>query len=382
MQELITDTVKSIEDFSHYRQPWNQLWDQSNAYEPLSRCEGLQLWVKQFADRANFSAILVWNGDQLVGGLPLIRSQKRGIKLLKLPNNEWVNAGELMVRSDYCVDAVVTEIVKSLGAMAESIICFNGIRFQSEAWATFSKQIQNNGGQVGILRTEEVGVIEIANDWDSYFKNLSGNHRSTVRRAEKKARKSGELSLLTFRDLSTEDCQKWMNTAFEIENRSWKRENATSILASDGMAEFYLAEAEIARQAGLLELWFLMLDDQAIAFEYCHRAKGICLSYKIGYDEAFKTLAPGKVLRKLQLESLHTNIPNSVLDTKGILCSTKAKWVTKTYQTGRLLAAVNGHIPKMLIGAYLQARPIIQQFRGIGSGDSTFHLGGATPIEQ
>lgn len=381
MLKLNVETVNSIADFAQYCGPWNQLWDNSNAYEPLSRSEGLQRWHQQFSTEDKFSAIMVWNGAQLVGGLPLIHSQKSGVKLLRQPQNEWVNAGELMVHRDVDVQSVVAAIVQELATFPESILCFDGVRFESEAWTAFIEQVEAISGQTGILRREEVGLIDVGEDWEAYFQSLSGNHRSTVRRAEKKARKTGELSLLRLQDLNADDCVTWMNRALEIENRSWKREAGTSILASPGMSKFYLDEAEIAREAGMLELWFLMLDQQPIAFEYCHHAKQVCLSYKIGYDEAFKKFAPGKLLRKLQLETMSRQSPGTVLDTKGILCPTKAKWVTSTYPIGRLVVALKGHVPKLLLNAYLRAKPIVQKLRNVDTHSPVIELGGASALQ-
>ena len=377
MLKLTADTVNSIDDFAHYCEPWNQLWENSNAYEPLSRCEGIQRWHQQFAADEKFSAIMVWNGSQLVGALPLIHAQKSGVKLLKQPRNEWVNAGELLIHNDFEVKDVVTFIIEELKTFPESILCFDGVRFESEAWATFIEQVQAASGQTGVMQKETVGLIQVGDDWDSYFQSLSGNHRSTVRRAEKKARKSADLTMLRMQDLTAEECETWMKRAFEVENRSWKRENGSSILASEGMASFFLDEAEIARKAGMLELWFLMLDEQPIAFEYCHRAKKVCLSYKIGYDEAFKRLAPGKLLRKLQLETLYRDAPGTILDTKGTLCPTKAKWATDTYPSGRLVVALTGRVPKLLLNAYLQAKPIIQKLRNVDTESPVIELGGA-----
>ena len=377
MLNLNLEVVNSISSFAQYCDPWNQLWINSNAYEPMSRSEGIQRWHQQFSAQDEFSAIMVWNGAQLVGGLPLIHSQKYGVKLLQQPRNDWCNAGELMVHSAVEVQPVVAAIVQGLATFSESVLCFDGVRFETEPWTTFIKEVEAVSGQMGILRREKVGLIEVGDDWDAYFQSLSGNHRSSVRRAEKKARKSAELSLLRLQDLSNDDRVTWMNRAFEIENRSWKRDAGTSILASEGMSSFFLDEAEIARTSGMLELWFLMLDQEPIAFEYCHLAKQVLLSYKIGFDESFKHLAPGKLLRKLQLETLCRQSPGTVLDTKGILCSEKAKWATSTYDIGRLVVALKGRIPKLVLSAYLHAKPIVQRFRNVESHSPSLGSAGA-----
>lgn len=380
MPNLIVEKIDSLDSFLNYLAPWNDLWHRSNGYEPLSRGEGIELYVRHFSSARQFSAILVWDGEQLVGGLPLLHTSKSGVKVLSLPANEWVNAGELLVSADCDVGAVVGEILQELKTFRNSVLCFDHVRFEADPWKTLIDQIKSSSGQVGVLRTESVGQVDVGDDWQHYFQSLSGNHRSSVRRAEKKIRKAGEVSLLRIQDLSSSACAQWMRQAFEIENRSWKRENGTSILASPGMAEYFLAEAELARQAGMLELWFLQLDGKPIAFEYCHRAHGVCLSYKIGYDEAYKQMAPGKVLRKLQLEILHRDDVRSILDTKGTLCSTKAKWVSRSYTKGRLLAATHGAIPKLLLSAYLQARPLIRHLRPAGDDTPIIELGGASSL--
>ena len=81
----------------------------------MSRSEGIQRWHQQFSAQDEFSAIMVWNGAQLVGGLPLIHSQKYGVKLLQQPRNDWCNAGELMVHSAVEVQPVVAAIVQGVG---------------------------------------------------------------------------------------------------------------------------------------------------------------------------------------------------------------------------------------------------------------------------
>ena len=376
MPHLIAETVHSIESFVAYQQPWDKLWDNSNGCEPLSRCAGIALWHREFASQERFAAILVWDGKQLIGGLPLLRKRSARVDFLALPANEWVTAGELLVRDGFDKEFVIAKIIQQLKGFKEAILCFDEVRFETEVWRILVSRLKSMSGNAGVLRANTVGLIEIGQDWEQYFQSLSGNHRSSVRRAEKKARRAGDLSLLRLQDLSADQCETWMNRAFEIEHRSWKRENGTSILA-EGMAEYFLAEAEFARQAGMLELWFLQLDDVPIAFEYCHRVKDVCFSYKIGYDEAFKNLAPGKVLRKLQLEMLYEVAPGSILDTKGILCATKAKWATSAYQKGRLVMTTQGRIPQLLLGAYLRARPIVQMFRGIDSSPAMIDLGGA-----
>ena len=166
MLNLNLEVVNSISSFAQYCDPWNQLWVNSNAYEPMSRSEGIQRWHQQFSVQEDFSAVMVWNGAELVGGLPLIHSQKYGVRLLQQPRNDWCNAGELMVHSGVDVQRVVAAIVEGLATFSESVLCFDGVRFETEQWATFIKEVEAVSGQMGIMRREKVGLIEVGSDWD------------------------------------------------------------------------------------------------------------------------------------------------------------------------------------------------------------------------
>jgi len=350
--------LTSLSQFEDQAVAWNQLWENSSAYEAISRAEGIALWMNHFEAEAagQFLAILIHDDDQLVGGLALSLSNVSGFRSGNLQVNDWVNCGELLVSSAHSEADVIEAIVERLRETKIQLLSLPQINLDLERWQTFIKELERQGSATHISRRQQVGVIEIQDDWEKYFSSLSGNHRSAVRRSEKKIRKQGETELLRIQNPSDEELQKWMNVAFEIEHRSWKARSGTSILATDGMKNYFLEEARLANAAQLLELWFLTLDGTPIAFEYCHNVKGVCLSYKIGYDESHKALGPGRLLRKLQLEHLSNQSDGThLLDTKGVLCNAKAKWTTRVYETGTVLASVNGAMSKFYVSSYSAA---------------------------
>ena len=351
--------VTSLTQFEDQAESWNLLWENSSAYEAISRSEGIALFMRHFeaSKTDQFRAILVHHCDELVGGLAFYLDKEKSFRIAKLPVNGWVNCGELLIHSSFDQDQIIECIVESLLQSKASLLSLEQINLDQQRWQKLVEELQTQGRATHTGRQQQVGVIGIDGNWDDYFAGRSGNHRSAVRRSEKKIRKTGQIELLRIENPSDEDLQKWMQEAFEIEHRSWKARSGTSILASPGMEEYFLEEARIANRAESLELWFLCLDETPIAFEYCHSVKGVCMSYKIGYDEAHKSFGPGRLLRKLQLESLNTNPSEStqLLDTKGILCNAKAKWTTRSYETGTVLASVGGVLPNLYVKSYTSA---------------------------
>ena len=354
--------VTSLSQFEDQATSWNRLWENSPAYEAISRAEGIALWMRHFksAQAGEFRAILIHHCDDLVGGLAFYLDNEKGFKVARLPVNDWVNCGELLVDSSYDQDEIIECIVESLLRSEVSLLSLPQINLSEGRWQKLADELERQACAVHVGRQQQVGVIDIDHNWENYFASLSGNHRSAVRRSEKKIRKAGEIELLRIEDPSDEELQEWMKTAFDIEHRSWKAAAGTSILASPRMEQYFLEEARIANAAKSLELWFLCLDGTPIAFEYCHKVKGVCLSYKIGYNKSYKAFGPGRLLRKLQLERLSTNANEGtrLLDTKGVLCDAKAKWTTRTYETGTVLAAVGGWLPNLYVRSYSAARSL------------------------
>lgn len=380
--ELKVETLNSLSEFVQYAQQWNRLWDSSEAYEATSRSEAIALWVRTFEPSGDFRAVVVKSAaGEFVGGIALMVRSSRGLKKLTLIGNEWINCGELMISGEVDSQEVTRKIIDQLKREGD-LLEFDHIQFDAPRWRAFASCLTEAKQGLEISRIQRVGMIDIGDDWDGYFQCLSGNHRSAVRRSEKKIRKNGDVQL--FRLLNPEDevlCD-WMNKAFEIEHKSWKGANGTSILAAQ-MDDYFIQEAKNARDCGMLELWFLLLDDQPIAFEYCHLVKGNCHSYKIGYDEGFKSFGPGRQLRKMQLEYLTGNDVEPTtfaLDTMGLLCPTKAKWVTRDYRISRMTASLSFKGGLFVRGKQC-LRKIKNRIRPQHDEQSDIKLGGASFLD-
>lgn len=379
-------TIHGLSEFQDHGRQWNHLWDRSDAYELTSRSEGVVNWIKHFGDSEDFAAVVVADqaGD-FVGALAVSSGRSKGLSTLNLPANGWANAGELLIDRSFGRDEICDLLVQQLRKQNADLVQFDFVRFESDRWQAFLRAVKRAGGVTETSRTHECGSIEIGDDWEQYFSCLSRNHRSAVRRGEKKAKKRGETKIERITDPSESELVSLLQSAFEIEHQSWKGENGSSILACK-QEDYYITEARNALRWGGLELWFLHLDDEPIAFEYCHVIHGRCLSYKIGYKDTFRDFGPGQVLRKNQLE-FHTENQRRtyaekqsddqvvLLDTMGILCHAKAKWATKRYHIGCINASLGDFGSNLCMKCFSTLR----QFRSVlkrGADPEPLELGG------
>ena len=241
---LKVKTLSSLDEFLQHAAQWNQLWESCEAYEATSRCESIALWVQTFGKLENFRAIVVESTDgAFVGGIAFSVKANLGLRKLTLTANEWNNCGELLISSNANTDEIIKLIVSELQQVGD-VLELDLIQIDSKRWQALANCLTETQQSLEISRVKRVGVIDIGDDWNRYFQCLSGNHRSAVRRSEKKLHKNGTVQLLRLANPEGEALQTWMNQAFEIENRSWKAANGSSILAA-GMEKYFIEEAII-----------------------------------------------------------------------------------------------------------------------------------------
>lgn len=343
---------------------WNLLWQESDARQPTVRAEGILAWLKAFGEKRLLKAVCVVQGQTLVAALPLLEGVGRHrLKPARLPVNCWSNAADLLLAPDVDVPAVMRRLADGIAAARIKTLALDEIGLDRPAWRAFADEILRRGGTFYCRGRSPVGVVDILHDWDRYQQSWSGNHRSAVRRSYKKLCQAGEVRTERFSSFD-DPLEELLLTAFEIEDRSWKGKAGTSVLRSPGILDYMVDEAKQTARSGHLDLWLLYLDDQPVAFEYCHLAKGVCFSHKIGYDQAYARFGPGRLLRYLQMETFHADRSCQQFDMLGNLCPAKAKWATSTYDVGNCLVAVDGAAARWAVSAYGRCRDRVHGWLG------------------
>jgi CelD/BcsL family acetyltransferase involved in cellulose biosynthesis len=142
--------------------------------------------------------------------------------------------------------------------------------------------------------------VSIDRTWDEYVSGLSRKFRSELRRRRRRLEERGKLTIEV--SDGKERLDELLEEGFRIEGAGWKGDFGTSINSSPAMRRFYTEVAHWATERGWLRLAFLRLNGQAIAFDYCLEYNKVHYLLKIGYDPAYRELAPGKIIRYLMLE--------------------------------------------------------------------------------
>ena len=147
------------------------------------------------------------------------------------------------------------------------------------------------------LRTESEGtpVLELKGAWRDFYESLSSKRRYDHRRAMKNANAFGEMRFDAHRP-TTQLTPRLLDAAFDIEDKSWKGRNGSSLRRNEKLASFFQVYATRASSMGALHIFFQHIADMPVAMAICIEKYDALWFLKIGYDEKYQKCSPGKIL--------------------------------------------------------------------------------------
>ena len=295
------------------------------------------------------------------------QKENRVWNVLELPNNPWIQTGDLMVDPQLYDAQTLTNLTDSLLQEPPCLLKLDWI-YESKYWQELMNALERAGCQVFRQQTFDVGLIDTRGDWESYLAGLSKIHRKGMRRNLRKLEEIGETSLerqshFASRGALLESLQE----AFAIEHRGWKGEQGTSVNSQAGMLEFYTDIAWILAQRNQFELQFLRVGDRRVAFEFGYRAAGTYYSHKVGYEPEFAKYGPGQALMYLQLQEWFANDEIRRVDTIGVLSEATRKWRPTVRPRYRYWVGTRG-LPREWVRAIKTWKPRLKQWRSQVAG--------------
>lgn len=357
MSQLHVHVIDSREELAANAVRWNELWQRSEVSQPTARAEFILHWMSCFAPGARFQGIVVEDGNSWVAGLPLIAGRlARFVRTGNLPRNEWNGAGDLLLAGDADRDAALQQLAATLNQLGWPLYRFSHVRSESPAWRDFMYALRESQLQVDCRPSYEVSCIAIPSDWQSYQQNWSKDHRKKVRRLFDKLRKRGPVQLGLYRPATRQEAEPLLRRAFAIEDSGWKGESGTSLLKTPGLSAFVIGMAELLVPRRELELAFLELNGEPIAFEILWNSKRVWHSYKVGYDERFSSCSPGNLLIHELLREASETGRCELFDCIGPTNAGLRRWGDSTYQVSQITVAPRRWIGRALMYSYRSCR--------------------------
>lgn len=337
MADLRLEVLDSAATLRANADAWDDLWQRSDVTMPTVCAGPAALWIDTFAAKNRARILLVWQGNRLVGALPLVqRRLGRVIPIGDLSLNPWSPNGELLLDVEADRTAVLQRIAEAICEGPWPLAWFEMVPCHSPRWTGLAEALARRDAIIDIRPGYEIGRVSLQQPFETYMAARPKNLRRSIRKDLKRLECEGRVELRLLDRLTPEEVENALFEAFTMEDSGWKGKAETSVLRNSGIFEFYLRQAELLSRQGLLRVAFLQCGGQAISFEMGWLGKGVYHSFKVGYDETFRKFGPGHLLRYHLIEAGCRDPDLYFVDFQGPINQALRPWATETYPIGRL----------------------------------------------
>jgi CelD/BcsL family acetyltransferase involved in cellulose biosynthesis len=301
--ELCVQTISDYSDFLQLEPIWNRLVESTAMDHPFLTHEWVRIWWDSFGADASLHILLLKAGTEPIAIAPFMLAHDRvyGFKMRRLRlihNDHTPSCDFIMVRS---AKEVYRAVWSSLLKQKEQwdVIEFPQLPAGSETREQLERLAAENGYLTGAWHSNNSPYVQLMGSWENYVKNLTKHHRSNINSRLNRLQKLGPANLELVS--SQAELPTALEEGYRIEAAAWKGEAGTAIYSQPELREFYTAFAKMAAERGWLRLYFLNVNGERIAFDYCILYQNKLYSLKIGYDPKFASYSPCNLLKYLMM---------------------------------------------------------------------------------
>lgn len=306
---LKAEVIKTQDALATSASEWNMLLEQSQARSIFLTWEWISAWLDAVRPDVALLVVVVRNRhDRLVGLAPFYLT---GIRLLGAVRYRCLRVlGDCDSGAEYpdimmrrgCEAEVLSAVAQTLREHRHKWDC---LWLPNVAgWTGAPKRLRDlciTGGFHVHERPRDFGAVTLPGTYDAYFKSLSGNARSSIRRQKKRLEASQPVEFIVAQ--TNEQLREMLKALFDLHRLRWASiDEAGSFDRQPAMARFYERFAPVALQRGWLRLYGLKVGGVFKAVQYGYAYSGTFYQLQEGYDPS----APkgvGNVLRHLVIKA-------------------------------------------------------------------------------
>jgi len=326
------EVIRDLEQLASLREAWDQAVGNSNFDSVFVTHTWFYCWAKHFASNQNIYVVIARDGGEILGIMPLLIEQHRfwpRITLRSMTNLQSYKYNLIVSksRSAEILSAMLKHISRKLPWHKMEL------DFVAEPAENIPLLQAMQGRDYFRMRTEfhmDSPYVRISGNWNDYLAQRDKKVKKNLGYFERKLEKEGTTVVYSVHDGT--ELRTDIASAFAIERSSWKGDCETAIANSEAETNFYYELGELMSAGGKFGLYFLELNGERIAFDYCLTHNDHFNVLKTGYNPAFSKNSPGRILRKKVLHDLFDGDRYSIYDLLGAFEPWKKEW-SDTAQT-------------------------------------------------
>jgi CelD/BcsL family acetyltransferase involved in cellulose biosynthesis len=284
-----TVAPESLDDYAAWWPPTEEsvVWPNPFVLPPW-----LTAWWPSFAGIQTPYLLSIRAKERLVGLAPLMR---RGPEARLMGDNDLCDHLDFIVAPQRA-QAFYLHLLDHLAADGIRRLVLPSVREDASATTALLPVARQWGARVQCERQAQLFAMDLPGSWEAYLEGLRGKERHEIRRKLRRLEEAGRINLRCVRSAAAlPAAMETFIHLFKI-NRAAKADFMTG-----SMPAFFRRLAEKMAAAGLLRLYFLELDDVAIAAVMCFDHGSTVYLYNNGYDAAYRRLSPGLLCKVLTI---------------------------------------------------------------------------------
>lgn len=281
---------------------WIDLARNASEPNPFAECWFMRPAIRYLLGPANGKMLAVWQGNILLGMLPLIPARQYGRLPVRHVQN-WVHYhcfyGAPLVRAGR-EHAFWTAALNALDddASTSNFLHITGLDPEGSVFLALSET-----RQADIVHRSERAMLRSDLDPESYFvANVRPKKRKEIRRLRSRL---DELGTVEFAKLSTTDAiNDWIRDFLQLEASGWKGREGSALNDTQSTKSFFIEMIGNAHRAGTLEMLRLTIDGKVIAMLVNFMTASGGFAFKIAFDEDYARFSPGVLIKIENLKVL------------------------------------------------------------------------------
>jgi CelD/BcsL family acetyltransferase involved in cellulose biosynthesis len=244
-------------------------------------------WWGAFGDGDELAVCTVRRDGELAGAFPLLGGAG-GVRALA---NVHTPSFRPLARDDKAMDALIAATMER-GRSGVGLIALPDGDPSVE-------RIESGARDASMLSLAEAAysspLVETDGDFDAWRKQSKPRWGAPLERFRRKMGRDheAEFAIVT----PPGDLEQVLKDGFRVEASGWKGRAGTAITSRPDTEAFYRAVAKEFARRDELRLSWISLDGRMAAFDLCLLHQGRLYLLKTGFDEEFRRLAPGLVMR-------------------------------------------------------------------------------------
>jgi CelD/BcsL family acetyltransferase involved in cellulose biosynthesis len=300
--------VREINDpqqLTPLRSVWNELLAQTPRANYFQSLEWLEVYWAHFGAKQKLRVLLVEDGSQVTGILPLTVCQDRTrlgpLRFLMYPLANWGSYyGPIGPQPAQTLAAGLEHIRRTRRDW--QALELRWVHPDDERERMTETALRAQSFQAQRTAWDRTAVIDLAGDWDGYFAARGTKWRNNYRRWLRRLGEQGEVRYVRYRPAGEdagESEPRWdlYEQCEQIAQNSWQGSSTTGTTLTHADVRSYLRDAHSAAcRAGCADINLLYIGGQPAAFAYNYCYQGYVFGLRVGYDPAAGRDGIGNVL--------------------------------------------------------------------------------------